>query len=129
MNPALPPEPHEAATGKRRKRTPDRIQAVVACVAMIAILGLGYWLYRETASASRAADSAEAHADRSVGTIKLGREGDRCRHLTLDNRTGQIRDDGAQPCHRPVPGDPKEQLRERYSGGRLDAIRDSFRSR
>jgi hypothetical protein len=96
---------------------------------MLGILGLGYWLYGEAASASRTRDTAEARADRSVGTIKLGREGDRCRQLTLDNRTGHVRDDGAQPCHKPVSNDPKEQLRERYSGGRLDSIRDSFRSR
>jgi hypothetical protein len=82
-----------------------------------------------SAISSHAGATADAAADSAVGKIKLGREGDRCRQLTLDNRTGRMRDDGAQPCNKPISNDPKDQLRERYSGGRLDNIRDSFRSR
>jgi hypothetical protein len=129
MNPAPPPEHRVAATGKRRRRSREWIRAVVTCLAMISFLGLGYWLLGEAAIFSRTGATADAAADRAVGTIKLGREGDRCRQLTLDNRTGRMRDDGAQPCNKPISNDPKDQLRERYSGGRLDSIRDSFRSR
>jgi hypothetical protein len=127
MNEAVPARLRPAPA--KRKRSRERIHAAIACFAVIAILGLGYWMLGASAISSQAGATTDTAADKAVGTIKLGRDGDRCRQLTLDNRTGQLRDDGAQPCHKPASSDPKEQLRERYSGGRLDSIRDSFRSR
>jgi hypothetical protein len=97
-------------------------------IALLLFFGLGLFLLKDAAEAFRtpAADDGAAH--RSV-TIRLAREGDLCRQVTIDNKTGQMTDKGRLPCDKATPTDPKEQLKERYSGGRLDAIRNSFTAR
>ena len=67
-----------------------------------------------------------------TGTIQITRQGSSCQRLVIDNSNGAIKSSQQIPC-----GDaPKiaptsiEAVPSRHSsGGRVDAIRDSFRNR
>ena len=103
------------------------------CLLLLGLLCGAWILVSESAGRYADVEVTDASPGKSAGTIKLGREGDRCQHLSIDNKTGQTSYNGLLPCENPPPADPKEwareQLKQRYSGGRLDSIRDSFRTR
>jgi hypothetical protein len=71
------------------------------------------------------------------GTIQIARHGAGCQRLVIDNSTGAIKSSQQTPCGDAPKGDaPKEAPASveappsRYSsGGRVDAIRDSFKNR
>ena len=72
----------------------------------------------------------------ATGTIQLMRQGSTCQHLVIDNNTGAIKSAQQVPCgdtRADTPTAPPrsaESVPSRYSsGGRVDAVRDSFRSR
>jgi hypothetical protein len=123
--PSGPPQPRP----RRREGTGVRTALVSFSVFIIALAG-AFWL-RDAAVPLRATQDNRAHQQHAVGTIKLP-EGKLCRQMTIDNRTGQMVKHGLLPCDKSPVSDPKEELKdlqERQSGGRIDAIRNSFRSR
>jgi len=117
------------ANSSRERRARERRRAIVASCVMASALALGLFIVREAATSFSTPEHGRPSADEGAGIIKLSREGDRCRQLILDNRTGRTTDGGLMPCEKAPSNDPKERLKERYSGGRLDSIRDSFRAR
>ncbi len=104
------------------------MRVVVTCLVLFLMIGAGVFAFGDAAAPLRMSQD-----DRSgwhkVTTIKLPGEGNLCRHATIDNRTGQVTDKGRAACENPVPTTPEEQLRQRYSGGRLQSISESFKSR
>lgn len=81
-----------------------------------------------------------ASSDRHMtGTIQLTRHGAGCQRLVIDNATDTIKSSQQVPCDspakqvtQPIEGAPSghSSAPSRYSsGGRVDAVRDSFRSR
>ena len=76
-------------------------------------------------------DRTAAGDQHLTGTI-LARHGSTCQRLVIDNSTGAIKSIQQIPC-----GDPPKEVStsieaapSRYSnGGRVDAVRDSFRNR
>jgi hypothetical protein len=86
---------------------------------------------------------SDAASDRHLtGTIQLAPQGSTCQRLVIDNSTGTIKPGQPMPCGdvakeaAPRLPAPKEAARvivetpSRYSsGGRVDAIRDSFKNR
>lgn len=126
---AKPPRsPQSRVRGPGARRNGNGLYAALTGFALLLAFIVGAILSREAPAPLRASkgDAVEMHA---VGTIRFRPEGNMCREATIDTRTGQMISEDRRPCEKPVPSDPKEQLKERYSGGRLDAIRDSFRSR
>jgi hypothetical protein len=66
-----------------------------------------------------------------TGTILFARD---CQEVEIDNRTGALTRKKAGTCNEATTNeaktsDPQETMRSRYSGGRLDAIRESFSGR
>lgn len=67
-----------------------------------------------------------------MGTIQISRQGSTCQRLVINSSTGAIKSSEQIAC-----GDQSKEVRapdeaapSRYSsGGRVDAIRDSFRNR
>jgi hypothetical protein len=126
---AQPAEPIPPRVPSRpRTGEATRVRAALASFALFLVLVAGAFLLRDAAAPFRTAtpERVDRHA---VGTIKLAPEGGLCRQMTLDNRTGQMVNHGRLPCDQSPLSDPAEQLRARYSGNRLEGIRDWFRSR
>ena len=100
----------------------DRARKVVICGGVIAIAVAGAFAIRDR----MAGDPFP------TGTIQITRQGSNCQRLVIDISTGAINSSQQIPC-----GDaPKiaptsiETVPSRHSsGGRIDAIRDSFRNR
>jgi len=70
-----------------------------------------------------------------TGTIQIAGPGATCQRLVVDNSTGAIKSRQQVPCGDPpkegpvaaAPAPPQPPAPQRYSsGGRLEAIRDSF---
>jgi len=126
---AKPPRsPQLRARGPGARRKENGVYAALSGFALLLAFIAGAVLLREAPAPLRATKDGpvDMHA---VGTIRFAREGNMCRELTIDTRSGQMMNENRRPCEKPVSSDPKEQVKERYSGGRLDAIRDSFMSR
>jgi hypothetical protein len=69
-------------------------------------------------------------ASNSVGTIRFPTDREPCRELQIDNQTWRIEKRRVDECKEiQIPTDPNEIVRNRYSNGRLDTIRDSFKGR
>ena len=126
--PPGPPQPRP----RRREATGVRAALVSFSVFLIAVAG-AFCLW-DAAAPLRAPQGNRADQQHAVGTIKLP-EGKLCRQMTMDNRTGQMIKHGLLPCDKSPVRDPKEELKElkdfkeRQSGGRIEAIGNSFRSR
>jgi hypothetical protein len=104
------------------------VRVVVTCLVLFLIIGAGVFALGDAAAPLRM--SQDDRKDRhNVATVKLPGEGSLCRHATIDNRTGELTDKGRAACEDPTPTDPKERLKQKYSGGRLQSISDSFKSR
>ena len=67
-----------------------------------------------------------------TGTLQIMRHGSACQRVLIDNNTGAIKSTQQIPCRdvsKTAPP-PIEAAPPRYSsGGRVDAVRDSFRNR
>jgi len=67
-----------------------------------------------------------------TGTIQITRQGSSCQRLVIDNSNGGIQSSQQIPCGDAPKVAPTsiETVPSRHSsGGRIDAIRDSFRNR
>jgi hypothetical protein len=93
--------------------------AATACFVLLLILVAGFWMLRDS-PAPVPATADDQGARNVVATIKFRPEGDLCRQATIDNKSGQMIDQGWLPCEKPSAD---------QSGGRLESIRNSFRSR
>jgi hypothetical protein len=122
---------HAAARAKRKRLHVAGVCAIIAVLLLSAFLVQGAIGWRDGALPKNGAPPQNQAGSRHLGTIQLSAEGDKCRRLLLDNKTGQVIGGKAVACggNADVPFDPKEALKRRYSGGRLDAIRDSFSGR
>ena len=77
-------------------------------------------------------DKMAANDRYPTGTIQISRHGTTCQRLVIDNSTGAIKSSQQIACGDPPKGVPApiKAAPSRYSsGGRVDAIRDSFRNR
>lgn len=92
-------------------------------VATMVMLG-GAAILLQMQADTRPVPSPEA--THSIGLITLAPEGVWCRQLSLDNRSGRMVEVGRIKCVGPGSVDPEQQMRERYSGGRIETIRKSF---
>ena len=123
------PGSHQASgrRGKHRaKGDGNGVRALVICVLMLIFFAGGWFLLKD--AGDRFGSDWDREAAYRSGTIRFGRHGELCRQVAIDNRTGQMTDKGNLPCDKAPPTDAKDIMRER-SGGRLDAIRNSFTSR
>jgi hypothetical protein len=104
-----------------RKTTSNRggAHAATACFVLFLILAAGFWMLKDSAAPVRATDEGQSPRN-VVATIKFRPEGDLCRQATIDNKSGQMIEHGRLPCEKPSA---------ESSGGRLESIRNSFRSR
>ena len=75
------------------------------------------------------APSARTPATARMGTVTLPSNGDRCRRMALDNQTGRMTEVERTRCLGSAAATPEDAVRDRYSGGRLEAIRKSFSDR
>jgi hypothetical protein len=120
--------PLTAPCRRKARRTGNATRVVVTLLVLFLIAGVGVFALGDAAAPLRT--SPDDRSDRhNVATIKFAGDGNHCRQATIDNRTGELTDKGRGACEEPVPTDPKERLKQKYSGGRLQSIGDSFRSR
>jgi hypothetical protein len=123
-----------ATSGTRRKpgsrahtrgRTIMRI--AVVCLAMALVLAAGIFFRREvptvSAQSSTPALTKKANGPTTVGTIRLARDGDSCREVTIDNNSGRLSEHRRVDCKEGTPSEPREMTK------RLEAIRDAFQGR
>src|SRR5262249_7207295 len=90
------------------------------------------WVLRGTTAQGPAPDQLDtAAAAKSIGTVRFMGEGQSCRELQIDNQTGRVSEKKrAGDCKETrTPTDPQEVMKSRYSGGRLESIRESFSGR
>ena len=67
-----------------------------------------------------------------TGTIQITRQGSSCQRLVIDNSHGGIQSSQQIPCAdapKVAPASVETAPSRHPSGGRIDAIRDSFRNR
>jgi hypothetical protein len=122
------PDPPVSARSRRKaRRTGNGTRVVVTCLVLLIIAGVAVFALGDAAAPLRVFqdDRGDRH---KVSTIKFAGDGSLCRQATIDNRTGEITDKGRVACEEPVPTDPKERLKQKYSGGRLQYISNSFKS-
>jgi hypothetical protein len=101
----------------------DRARKLVICGGAIALVVAGaFAIHDRTASDPY-----------PTGTIQIARQGANCQRLVIDNNTGAIKSRQQIPCGdapKIAPASNETAPPPRYSsGGRVDAIRDSFRNR
>ena len=116
-----------SARPKSRVRAPKSGRSsrgfIVGGAAIMILLGGGAILI----NAMQAHDPLVSDGSRhQVGTITLAPEGEFCRQLAFDNTSGRMVEVGRIKCMGSDSGDPAQRVRDRYSGGRLEAIRKSF---
>ena len=121
-------KPSKGAARRPGKRARTAIQAAVVCVAMATLFLLALAL--QSRVAIRMAQPTK-EAKSVVATVRLAPEGNSCREFHIDNQTGRMTDDVRVTCTSSGTASSKagDVMRDRYSGGRLDSIRDSFSSR
>ena len=131
--PALLAQPPGTPQPRPRRREATGVGAALVSFSVFLIAVAGAFCLWDAAAPLRATQDSRAD-QHAVGTIKLP-EGKLCRQMTMDNRTGQMIKHGLLPCDKSPVRDPKEELKElrdlkeRQSGGRIEIIRNSFRSR
>src|SRR5262245_54419176 len=125
-----PPAPR-AAPARDAWRHDTNVRTALASFAFFLLCVAGAFLFRDT-SDPLGANRTGRGDQHSVGTIKFAPEGDLCRQITIDTRTGQVLAKGRLPCDKPLAGASEADaaaLKERAAGNRIDVVRDSFRSR
>jgi hypothetical protein len=100
---------------------------IVVCMAMALVLAAGIFFRREvptvSAQSGTPALTKKANGPTTVGTIRLARDGDSCREVTIDNSTGRLSENRRVDCKEGTPSEPREMTK------RLEAIRDAFQGR
>lgn len=123
-----------AAQARRRSSAPKSGRSsrgfILGTAALLIFASAWALLFKAIAAGRHAspADVSEA-SRRNAGTIMLAPEGEFCRQLGLDNRSGRTVEMGRIKCTGTGAAAPTEGMRERYSGGRLESIRRSFSDR
>jgi hypothetical protein len=100
----------------------DRARKVVVCEGVIAFVVAGALVIHDR----MASDPFP------TGTIQITRQGANCQRLVIDNNTGAINSSQQIPCGdapKIAPTSIEAPPSRHSSGGRIDAIRDSFRNR
>jgi hypothetical protein len=115
---------------KARWRGHNVLTAVICGGVVFASAIAGLIVFTRTVGSNTASDRYQ------TGTIQLGPQGSTCQRLVIDNNTFTIKPGQQLPCGDAPKNVPKEAARStaeapsRYSsGGRVDAIRDSFKNR
>jgi hypothetical protein len=115
---------------RRYMRAPSKIgdsrSFIVFGVAIIIMLGIASILLQLQPDSHPAPPGAADANRHNVGTITLAPEGVYCRQLALDNRSGDLVEAGRIKCIGPGSVEPEQPMQDRYSGGRIEAIRKSF---
>lgn len=130
---ALPARAAVRRARSRRRAVRSRAHYVTGglCVAvLLAGLAVGLPWLAGTRKAAQVTPPAEAGAVH-VGTMLMALEGDYCRRMAFDNSSGAMWEVERIRCAGmdATPVDSAEAVRQRYSGGRLEAIRRSFADR
>jgi hypothetical protein len=131
------PDPvREPATRGTRRKPASRagtrgrtiMSIIVVCMAMALVLAAGIFFRRElptvSAQSGTPALTKKANGPTTVGTIRLARDGDSCREVTIDNSTGRLSENRWVDCNEgKTSSEPREMTK------RLEAIRDAFSGR
>jgi hypothetical protein len=98
---------------------------LLVCVSAVVIAG---WFRASLNPASRS--PAARQAELSKGSmLVVSPTGDLCRESTIDNSTGQIRNNGWVNCEQALAKAANPGADGRPQGSRLDIIREGFRGR
>jgi hypothetical protein len=101
----------------------DRARKLVICGGVVAVAIAGAFAIRDRMASD----------PYPTGTIQIARQGASCQRLVIDNNTGAIKSSRQIPCAdapKIAPASNEAAPPPRYSsGGRVEAIRDSFRNR
>jgi hypothetical protein len=117
--------------GRSGKGSERSVQAIVAGLVTLAVLGGVLWLGSMTLTAptsperTQAQRPAERPDDKRVGQIIVG-QGDNCRRMSFDNSTGVFKDGAHAPCSSEQNSQPQvryptlEAVRKGWSGRKSD---------
>lgn len=116
--------------GRRRRPARERAQLVIVAVIVVltGCLVVGLTMLAAMRTAAPVPPRTDAGISR-VGTVVLPSDGESCRRMAFENSGGAMWEIGSVRCGGAIPQDPQEAVRQRYSGGRLDAIRKGFSER
>lgn len=121
------PVPRPTGSHHRPKAHGGNSRSFIVCgVAIMIMLGGAAIVLKLQADRGAAPSPQAVSASHNVGLITLAPEGAWCRQLSLDNQSGRMVEVGRIKCVGPGSVDPEQQMRERYSGGRIESIRKSF---
>ncbi len=115
--------------GKSGRSSANRMLGIVLVTVMLAGFALAIPLL--SAPPPPAVERSRDVQSSRVGSITLAPDGEHCRRMALDNKTGRMEEVGRVRCVGVGAGSahPEDVMRERYSGGRLEVIRKSFSER
>jgi len=120
---------HEAAQRRLRARTQNTVVAIAACLALVFMFVVGFFVVDFVPTANRA--PSQASTDRftatRTGVVRFEEGGrHRCRQVDFNNETGQFSNETRVPCYAATSADLGSRLPKSEAGDRLDAIRDAF---
>jgi hypothetical protein len=113
-----------------KPRSRDAIRQTIVVIALGSLIGLGLFGTNEYVKVQRRAEAAaQAPSPTEINTgsiLIMPDQGDACRQIIFDNRTGQLNDNGVVDCQRAAyqgtDGTPK-----RLSSARVRVIASGFR--
>ena len=134
---AVPPPPasQKAALSPLRasvRAKAGRSSANVVLGSLLVLFVLGAFAIALPMLSARKPETPEPSARTPaarIGTVTLPSDGDGCRRMALDNQTGRMTEVERVRCVGSAAATPEDAMRDRYSGGRLEAIRRSFSER
>jgi hypothetical protein len=126
MRPIEPPSP----LNPRRTGRPaaDSRKAFIAC-CLVAGLGVVAAVIagRSTEGSSRSQRTAADFGLSTGSVLIVPREGQICQQRTIDNSTWRMHDNGSVDCAEAMDKSRGSEPSGRWSGSRVDIIRDAFR--
>lgn len=126
MRPIEPPRPRNP---KRSRRTADGRKAVIACCLTAAgLCAVVAWIAVRAPAWSSAPQRTAADTSLNTGSVIIVTPtGQLCKQRTIDNSTWRMRDSGSVDCTEAMDKSGDSQATGRWSGSRVDIIRDAFR--
>jgi hypothetical protein len=123
-------ETPQRSSQRRRRLVGQRRELVLACCTAAMLCGtIGLVAFYSRAWPTKPSP-ASREAELSTGSVLLiPAEGDTCRERTIDNATWRIRDAGPVDCTTALARNAAIEANGRWSGSRVDIIRDAFRNR
>jgi hypothetical protein len=123
---------HQQAAAHRRlrMRAQNSALAVVACLALAAILAVGFVTVDVAPASKGAPGQAAAAVDRFIATrtgiVRVGDGRRDCRQVDFNNETGRFSNEMRVSCDDASAADLNGRLPKSEAGNRFEAIRGSF---